>query len=131
MIVVDTNILAYLFIDGEHSQQAKKLYLQDSDWISPFLWRSEFRNIVAVYIRNGHLNLKGGQLLVSEAEHLMHGKEYDVGSNEILEFVSISKCSAYDCEFVALAKHLNLKLYTSDKHILRAFPDIAVSLMRV
>jgi predicted nucleic acid-binding protein len=39
-----------------------------------------------------------------------------------------SKCSAYDCEYVALAKHLNIKLLTGDKEILRSFPETAVEL---
>jgi predicted nucleic acid-binding protein len=42
--------------------------------------------------------------------------------------VSKSDCSAYDCEFVALAKRLNLSLFTSDKRILKDFSDIAHSL---
>jgi len=128
MIVVYTNVIAYPFIEGEHTQQAKKLYLYDSNWITPFLWRSEFRNIVAFYIRKEHLTLSNAQLLVSEAEHLMHGREYDVGSNDILDLVSKSRCSAYDCEFVALAKNLSIKLYTTDKQILGDFPNIAISI---
>ena len=39
-----------------------------------------------------------------------------------------STCSAYDCEFVALARQLSVKLVTQDKKLLREFPDTAVSL---
>lgn len=131
MIVVDTNTIAYLFIKGEHTDKAKKLYIQDSDWITAFLWRSEFRNVLAQYIKKDFINLTEAQLIVSEAEHLMSGREYDVRSHTILELVSNSKCSAYDCEFVSLAKMLNLKLYTSDKLVLSEFPDIAVSLNHI
>ena len=46
----------------------------------------------------------------------------------ILDLVAASDCSAYDCEYVALARHLNLKLVTYDKKILHNFPDIAVDL---
>jgi predicted nucleic acid-binding protein len=34
----------------------------------------------------------------------------------------------YDCEFVALAQHLDVPLVTADKKILREFPVIAKSL---
>jgi predicted nucleic acid-binding protein len=34
----------------------------------------------------------------------------------------------YDCEFVALAQHLDVPLVTADKKILREFPAIAKSL---
>ncbi len=39
-----------------------------------------------------------------------------------------SDCSAYDCEYVALAKRLGVKLVTMDRKVLRAFPEVAVSL---
>jgi predicted nucleic acid-binding protein len=46
---------------------------------------------------------------------------------DILRLASVSKCSAYDCEFVALAHSLGVPLVTSDAEILDSFPSIAVS----
>ena len=66
--------------------------------------------------------------LMSEAELLFQGEEYHVESGQALSPVSSSRCSAYDCEFVALARHLNIPLVTSDAQILAEFPDTAVSL---
>ena len=37
-----------------------------------------------------------------------------------------SGCSAYDCEFVWLARDLGLPLVTVDKKALNAFPDLVV-----
>ncbi|NLH43945.1 MAG: type II toxin-antitoxin system VapC family toxin [Planctomycetes bacterium] len=51
-----------------------------------------------------------------------------VASHPVLALAAASACSAYDCEFVALAKDLNLPLVTADKQILTQFPDVAVSL---
>lgn len=51
-----------------------------------------------------------------------------VFAHEVLELVRDSDCSAYDCEFVALAKTLGTKLVTLDSQILGAFPDSAVTL---
>ena len=128
MIVVDTNVIAYLFIEGDSSEQAKALLKHDSEWISPFLWKSEFRNVLAHYLRQGSISLTDIKLIMREAENFMSGNEYEVSSTEILDLVSDSTCSAYDCEFVALAKRLNLSLFTSDKRILKDFPDSANSL---
>lgn len=53
--------------------------------------------------------------------------EFEVPSQDILQLVNESPCSAYDCEFVALAKHFNTKLVTSDKKIIKSFPAIALT----
>jgi predicted nucleic acid-binding protein len=45
-----------------------------------------------------------------------------------MELVASSECSAYDCEFVALAEDLGIPLVTVDKKLLKEFPQIAVSL---
>jgi predicted nucleic acid-binding protein len=58
----------------------------------------------------------------------MAEREYTVPSASVLGLVPNSSCSAYDCEFVALAKQLSVKLVTEDKRILAEFPEIAVAL---
>jgi len=128
MIVVDTNIIAYLFIKGNYTPNAKRLLHNDSTWAAPLLWRSEFRNVLALYMRQGSLSVENAYLLMKEAEDFMQQNEYEMNSLRILEIASSSGCSAYDCEFIALAEFLNLKLYTTDKKILNTFPDISVSL---
>ena len=67
--------------------------------------------------------------LQAEAESLLEGFEFEVHSREVLELVRDSDCSAYDCEFVALAQRMDTKLVTMDKKVLKAFPKRAVSLV--
>jgi predicted nucleic acid-binding protein len=129
MIVVDSNILAYLLLPGEFTAAAEALLEREPEWAAPPLWRSEFRNILAGYMRRGQLNFDQASSLQAEAEALMHGFEFDVHSHDVLAWVRDSDCSAYDCEFVALATRLNTKLVTMDKKVLRAFPERAVSLV--
>ena len=57
--------------------------------------------------------------------------ERHVGSVRVLDLVHDSGCSAYDCEFVALALMLEIPLVTEDKRILRSFPDTAVDMARL
>jgi predicted nucleic acid-binding protein len=58
----------------------------------------------------------------------MEGGEYSVSSLDVLRLAAQVRCSAYDCEFVALARDLNIPLVTTDKQILSDFPETAVSL---
>lgn len=65
---------------------------------------------------------------MTEAETLMQGEEYQVDSTRVVRLLHDSRCSAYDCEFVALAQQLNVSLVTSDVKILKAFPETAISI---
>jgi predicted nucleic acid-binding protein len=124
MIVVDTNIISYLYISGERSQQSEDLLSFDSDWVAPRLWRSEFRNVLARYLRKTLLNLDEILLIIQQAEQLLTDREYDISSAHIMQLVLSSQCSAYDCEFIALAQYLDIPLITADKKLLREFPEI-------
>lgn len=128
MIVVDTNILAYLYLPGEQTAKAERLLAREPDWVAPVLWRSEFRNVLAGYLRRKLLTPDQAWALQAEAESLMAGGEHDVDSAAVLRLVSESDCSAYDCEFAALAQRLGVKLVTADAKLLKAFPKHAVSL---
>jgi predicted nucleic acid-binding protein len=62
------------------------------------------------------------------ARQLMQDREFDVAPAGVLQLVSTSKCSSYDCEFVALAESFKVPLITSDKELLKNFPSIAISM---
>jgi predicted nucleic acid-binding protein len=127
VIVADTNLIAYLLIEGEHTEASEAVLVKDPLWAAPLLWRSEFRNVLALYLRQGHLELAPALQYMNEAEARLSGREYEVPSAPVLELAQASGCSAYDCEFVHLAQELEVKLVTSDTRVLRAFPGIAIS----
>jgi len=128
MIVVDSNVVAYLLLGGEKTPGARLAFRKDPVWAAPLLWRSEFRNVLAAYLRCGTLTLSDALEMMGEAETLFRGAEYSVDSGQVLKLVSESGCSAYDCEFVALAQQLGVSLLTSDAEILKEFPQTATSL---
>ncbi len=128
MIVVDSNVLAYLYLPGDQTAGAEALLEREPEWAAPVLWRSEFRNILAGYMRRKALSFDQACRLQAEAEDLLAGSEFEVESRAVLELVRDSDCSAYDCEFIALAIKLDTKLVTVDKKLLRVFPKRAVPL---
>jgi predicted nucleic acid-binding protein len=127
MIVVDANLIGYLFIAGENSILATEVFSKDPDWYAPQLWQSEIRSVVTKYFRFQKMPLEKCRQIMNEAHDLMIEHERFVSSNVVLELVASSKCTSYDCEYVALAKEMNLTLVTFDKEVLRDFPRVAIS----
>jgi len=128
MIVVDTNIIAYLHIPGEFTPLAERLMAKDSNWAAPPLWRSELRNALALYLRKRQLTLEKACAIQRQAESRLADTELPIDSADVLQLASTSGLSAYDCEFIALAQRLGVPLVTTDKKLLRAFPTVAISL---
>jgi predicted nucleic acid-binding protein len=128
MIVVDTNIIVYLWLPSDFTEMAEKLLKKDSYWVSSTLWKSEFRNVVSSFYRRKLITYEQALEVIFNAEEQLVNSEYSVNSLKVMEKVKSSKCTAYDCEYVALAEVLNCNLVTNDKKILKSFPSIATDL---
>lgn len=126
MIVADTNLLVGLYLPSAGNGIAEQVLSKDPVWSVPLLWRSEFRNVIATCIRAGRLEFDVAMEVLEAAGHLVRDNEYAVPDERVLELAAASGCSAYDCEFVALAEGLNALLVTSDRQVLKAFPERAV-----
>lgn len=127
MIVADTNTIAYLYLPTAQTDDVVSLLHKDSYWVAPLLWRSEFRNVLALYIKKGIVDLSTAIAMQSQAEQQLADNEYTVNAMDVLALAADSGCSAYDCEFISLAKSLNLKLITGDKKLIQIFPEIAMT----
>jgi len=128
VIVIDSNVVAYLYLPCTYTAATEALLEHDPEWVVPVLWRSEFRNILTGYLRRKTLTFDQVCSLQDEAEDLLKNSEFEVDSKTVLKLARDSDCSAYDCEFIALAIKLNTQLVTMDKKLLMAFPKRAVAL---
>ena len=128
MIVVDTNVVAYLLLPGPQTAAAEALLEAQPTWAAPPLWRSEWRNVLCGYLRHGSLNLEQVIALQEQAETLVISHEEPVQSEAVLRLAASSGCSAYDCEFVAAAQQLDAPLVTADRALLKAFPALTRTL---
>lgn len=93
------------------------------------LWQSEFRNVLTLYLRRQLVSIEESLEIYLLAEERLFIAQSDASAQLVLELVGRSSCSAYDCEFVALAQQLNTQLVTQDKKILRDFPDISITIV--
>ena len=130
MIVVDTNVVAYLWLPGDLTPASERLLSTDAEWAAPLLWRSEFRSVLAGAVKRKSFKIERAIAVAQAAEDQFKGREFAVESAEVLSLAVESGCSAYDCEFVALARNLGVSLVTNDREVLKAFPAIAVPLER-
>jgi predicted nucleic acid-binding protein len=128
MIVVDVSTIAYLWIPGDLTSLAERALARDPHWVSSILWRSELRNVLAGYLRGGRLPPDVAGRCLAGAESQMAGREFVVPSALVMAKVTASSCSAYDCEYVALAADMHVPLVTSDRQILDQFPGVSQSL---
>jgi predicted nucleic acid-binding protein len=113
---------------GEFTLLAVKAFEKDPEWVAPLLWKSEFRNVLLGYLRRKQITLQELLMVLEETEQQFFGHEFSIPSDQVMSCANRSQCSAYDCEYVALALDLGLKLVTNDKKILKYFPETAVRL---
>ena len=128
MIVVDTNVIASLYLPGPHADAAERALSKDPEWVAPLLWRSELRNVLASLVRADRCPLARALEVMDAAHTLLEGGEHEVASADVVRLAARSGCSAYDCEFVTLARDLDVRLVTLDRQILKSFPRLAVPL---
>jgi predicted nucleic acid-binding protein len=127
VIVADTNLIAYLLVPGPQSAAAVQVFHRDPEWWAPWLWRSEFLNVLSTYVRHGLMDAAAAQATMRDARTLLAGREAEVADDAVLSEAAASRHPSYDCEFVVLARALGAPLVTADAKLLRRFPDVAMS----
>jgi len=128
VIVADNSVLVYFWLPGAFAEWAEAAKARDGVWAAPVLWRAEFRNVLAGYLRKKLLTEAEANAAYLNVQKDLGAHEFTVPTERILKLVLASDCTAYDCEYVALAQDLKVPLVTTDRQILKAFPKTAVSL---
>ena len=126
MIVVDSSVVFALVVarDAYHllSLAARRM---DSDWHAPALFRSEFRSVAAGHLRRGEAL---SNVLAAAANAELAVQSHHVTDQEVFAVIQESSLSAYDAEYVGLARRMGCSLVTTDKQILDHYPNLAVRL---
>jgi predicted nucleic acid-binding protein len=123
VIVVDVNVIAYLLIHGEKTSDAQTLRRLEPEWLVPNLWRDEFLNILATYVRQGGTGIDSAKNLWRSAEVLFSVNECSADPSLVLELSDRYRVSAYDAQYLAVAIDSSLTLVTEDKALRRAAPQ--------
>lgn len=127
MVVVDTNVLAYLLIAGDRTRDAQALLSRDPDWRSEAFLLVEFSNLLASYERSGALGRSQAQGLLAAAESSMRSL-VNVPHARALRVAAELSVSGYDARFIAAAQILGTRLVTEDAKLRAAAPALTLSL---
>jgi predicted nucleic acid-binding protein len=127
VVLVDTNVLAYLMLEGDRTSAAQELFERDADWRSEAFMMVEFSNVLTTYVRTKVLSRDQGLKLLAGAEKLVPVLT-SVQNARALEVAKQFGISAYDARFVALAIQMKVKLVTEDAKLRAAVPSWTASL---
>ena len=128
MIVADTNLLVYLFIESDFTVGAQQVHSLDPDWVFPPIAISEASNVLVTLVREKHITSETASEALRRIEkHVMAGLR-EVSMKAVLELAIQRNISAYDAQFIVLADLLGIYLVTEDGKLKRTFPDKALSM---
>ncbi|HMM56572.1 MAG TPA: type II toxin-antitoxin system VapC family toxin [Rudaea sp.] len=128
MIVVDTNIIAALFLDGRFTAPAKSLLKRDPDWCTEPLALIEFGNVLATYVRAGLASRANAKRYLSAAEAFLAPNLHAVTRSDALDTAISFRITIYDAHFLAVADARGQRLITEDTKLRAAAPRLTISL---
>jgi predicted nucleic acid-binding protein len=128
VIVADTNLVAYFLVPNVATPHAERVRAREKSWAVPALFRHELLNVLGGYIRQGVMHRDRAARLYRRGLHVVDVRREEPDPLAVFQMAKDSGCSTYDLEFVWLARELNVPLVTSDRQVVKAFPDVAVPL---
>jgi predicted nucleic acid-binding protein len=128
VIVVDVNVVAYFLIEGDKTAAARDLLRRDPDWRLPALWRHEYLNVLATYAREGGATVAEARSLWRRGVELFAAGEQGVDMESALALAAENRISAYDAQYITLARQLQTVCVTEDQRLLGQFPALARSM---
>ena len=128
MILVDTNVLAYLLIESKPRKMAQELYGRDQDWHTEAFALIELTNVLATNLRVGSLPMPVCIDVLHEANKVVGASLHTVSNVEVLRVAQEFRISAYDARYIALAREIATPLITEDVKLRRAVPRWTISL---
>ena len=123
MIVADANVIVYATIASEKTFLARRLRRLDPLWSVPSLCRHELANALSSHVMYGNLTEKIIPAAWGAFSSVIDGNEHDVHMQSAVRLAVERGISAYDAQYVALARRLNAPLVTEDKKLRARCPD--------
>jgi predicted nucleic acid-binding protein len=127
MIVADASLLAHLLIPSPESALAEDVYRKDPEWSAPVLWRSELRSVLLKHMRHSGMKIELAKAVVEKALLVIRDRETLPPNLAVLEAALFFNVSAYDAEYLVVARQLGVPLLTFDRKLQAAAPRLAIA----
>ena len=127
MIVADASLLAHLLIPSPDSALAEGVYRKDPEWSAPVLWRSELRSVLLKHMRHSGMKIELAKAVVEKALLVIRDHEAHPLTPAVLEAALFFNVSAYDAEYLVVARQLGVPLLTFDRKLQLAAPGLAIA----
>jgi|SRR6266404_3366068 predicted nucleic acid-binding protein len=128
MLLVDTNIVAPLFVRSAQTRAVQDLRERDGIWCTEPFVLIEFCNVLATYQRARYITATLAHDCLSRAKAFLQPHFFSVTHEAALEFALHYRTTAYDGRLLALADQLRRRLVTEDIRLRAAAPALTQSL---
>jgi predicted nucleic acid-binding protein len=128
MLVVDTNIIAPLYVRSAHTDAVTKLFAQDQMWRTEPLALIELSNVLITYERARYITGATARDCLNRAAAFLQPNLFRVSHQAALDAALRYGTTAYDARFLALAQQLDSRLVTEDAKLRSAAPKLTQSL---
>jgi len=128
MLLVDTNIIAPLYVRSAGSRAAAKLFARDAVWRTEPLALIELSNVLIAYERARYITAATARDCLNRAAAFLQPHLFRVSHQAALDAALRYRTTAYDARFLALARQLGVRLVTEDAKLRAAAPALTQSL---
>jgi predicted nucleic acid-binding protein len=128
MLVIDTNIIAPLYVRSARTDAVTQLFVQDQIWRTEPLALIELSNVLVTYERARYITAVTARDCLDRAAAFLLPNLFRVSHQAALEAALRYGTTAYDARFLAMADQLGSRLVTEDVKLRAAAPALTQSL---
>jgi predicted nucleic acid-binding protein len=128
VILVDTNIIAPLYVRSALTQAVAELFARDRIWRTEPLALIELSNVLITYERAHYITAARARDCLKRAALFLQPHLFRVSHRAALDAALRYHVTAYDGRFLAVAQQLGTRLVTDDTKLRSAAPDLTQSL---
>ncbi len=128
MLLVDTNIIAPLYVRSARSQAVAELFARDAVWRTEPLALIELSNVLITYERARYITAATARDCLNRAAAFLQPHLFRVSHQAALDAALRYRTTVYDARFLALALQLGVRLVTEDAKLRVSAPALTQSL---